>query len=504
VTTTVRDSSAAAAPPAPRGPRGIPRVAWLCALIAAVNALAWSFFIPPFHVPDETAHFAYIQYLGEKGTAPKHPFAGFSRDENQTLGALGFYTTIGNRNARVATGPLMRQQLAKVERAHYSRVSRSDAGSATNNPPLYYAVGAVIYDIAPTGDAVLDRLPWLRALSALLAAATVLCTFLFIRELLPGSRWAWPLGALAAAFQPVFGFIAGGVQVDNALDLCTAGLMLAIAITLRRGLTWKRGAAVGLVLAAGLLVKTTMIAFAPAAAVAILLAAWRAREDRRAVLSGVGAAAVALGVPVLIFVGLSKGVWHRPIAGAADAIAATRTAATPNLREQLVYSWQSFLPRLGFMKNEFPTMSYPGWDLYWRGLVGRFGWLDYDFPLWVSWVCLGLGATVVAAAVSGLVRLRGLMRGRWAEFGVYVLAVLGLLATITVAGYRARLQSPIGQIFEQARYLLPLLPIYGALVAVGARALGRRWGAALGGLVVMASLALTIFGQVLTVSRYYG
>ena len=35
----------------------------------------------------------------------------------------------------------------------------------------------------------------------------------------------------------------------------------------------------------------------------------------------------------------------------------------------------------------------------------------------------------------------------------------------------------------------PLLPIYGALVAVGARSLGRRWGAALGGLVVMASLA---------------
>jgi hypothetical protein len=39
---------------------------------------------------------------------------------------------------------------------------------------------------------------------------------------------------------------------------------------------------------------------------------------------------------------------------------------------------------------------------------------------------------------------------------------------------------------------------------VGVRSLGRRWGAALGGLVVMASLALTIFGQVLTVSRYYG
>jgi 4-amino-4-deoxy-L-arabinose transferase-like glycosyltransferase len=501
VATTVRDAPAPASPAATRGPRGIPRVAWLCALIAAVNALAWSLFIPPFHVPDENAHFAYIQYLGEKGRPPKHPFAGFSREENETLGALGFYTTIGNRNSRVATGPLMRAQLAKVERAHYSRVSRSDAGSATNNPPLYYAVGAVAYDLVP--GSLLDKLLWLRALSALLAAGTVLCTFLFIRELLPGSRWAWPLGALAAAFQPVFGFIAGGVQVDNALDLCTAGLMLAMAITLRRGLTVRRGAAVGLILAAGLLVKTTMTAFAPAAVAAILVAAWRGRLDRR-MLTGVGTTAVALGVPVLVYIGLSKGIWHRPIAGAADAIAATQANATPNLGEQLVYTWQSFLPRLGFMKNEFPTIDHPGWDLYFRGLVGRFGWLDYDFPVWVSWVCLGLGVTVVAAAISGLVRLRAFMRGRWAELGVYALAVLGLLATITVAGYRARLQSPTGQIFEQARYLLPLISVYGALVAVGARSLGRRWGAALGGLVVMASLALTIFGEVLTVSRYYG
>lgn len=503
MTTTVRESGAGAAAGATGpGQRGIPPAAWLCALVALLNALAWSFFIPPFHVPDENAHVAYVQYLGEKGTPPKHPFAGFSPEENATLGALGFYSTIGNRDARVPTGPRMRAQLSQVERRHLSPVSRSDAGSATNNPPLYYAVGAVVYDIAPSGSSLLDRLPWLRALSAFLAAGTVLCTFLFIRELLPGSRWAWPLGALAVAFQPVFGFIAGGVQVDNALDLASAGLMLALAIALRRGLTLWRGVAIGLVLAAGLLVKATLIAFAPAAVVALGVAAWRTRGDRGAMLSGLAGAAVALAAPLLLYVGLSTEVWHRPVSGAAEAIAATKSSATPSWREQLVYSWQSFLPRLGFMKNEFPAGGYPAWDLYWRGLVGRFGWLDYDFPTWVSWVCLGLGVAVVASAVSGLVRLRALMRGRWADFGVYALAVLGLLGTITVAGYRARLQN--GQVFEQARYLLPLVPIYGALVAVGARSLGPRWGAALGGLVVMASLALTVFAQVLTVTRYYG
>jgi 4-amino-4-deoxy-L-arabinose transferase-like glycosyltransferase len=482
--------------------KGIPRGAWWCALVAFLSALAWSFFIPPFHVPDENAHAAYAQYVGEEGTPPKHGFAGLSPQENDTLGALGFYATIGNQKVRVLTGPQLQQRLDQVERDNPSPVSRSDAGSATNNPPLYYTFAAAVYDIAP-GKGLVDKLQWMRVLSALLAAVTVFCTFLFVRELLPGSPWAWPLGALAVAFQPVFGFIAGGVQVDNGLDACVAALMLAIAVALRRGLTVWRGAAIGLALAAGLLVKTTMIAFAPAAAVAVLVAAFRAREDTRKALIGMAAAAVGLGLPLLIFVGLSTEVWHRPIAGAADAIANTKTVASPNLREQLVYLWQSYLPRLPFMKNEFPSMDLPAWDLYFRGLVGRFGWLDYDFPEWVSWVCLALGTAVVAAAISGLIRLRAAMRSRWADFGVYVLAVLGLLATIAIAGYRARLQSPIGQIFEQARYLLPLVPIYGALVAVGARSLGQRWGAALGGLVVMASIALTVFGQALTVTRYY-
>ena len=151
MTTTVRDSAGApASSAAARGPRGIPRAAWLCALIAAVNALAWSFLIPPFHVPDENAHVAYIQYLAEKGTPPKHPFAGLSQEEDDTLSAIGFYATIGNSNARVPTGPRADAKLAQVERSHPSRVSRSDAGSATNNPPLYYALGAVVYDIAPT------------------------------------------------------------------------------------------------------------------------------------------------------------------------------------------------------------------------------------------------------------------------------------------------------------------------------------------------------------------
>src|SRR5262249_13894834 len=45
--------------------RGVPRAAWICALIASLNAVCWSLITPPFQLPDEPAHFAYVQRLAE-------------------------------------------------------------------------------------------------------------------------------------------------------------------------------------------------------------------------------------------------------------------------------------------------------------------------------------------------------------------------------------------------------------------------------------------------------
>ena len=51
----------------------IPRAARWCALVAFLNALVWSLVTPPFHVPDETVHVAYVQYLAETGKIPNKP-----------------------------------------------------------------------------------------------------------------------------------------------------------------------------------------------------------------------------------------------------------------------------------------------------------------------------------------------------------------------------------------------------------------------------------------------
>src|SRR5205823_8734220 len=99
----------------------------------------------------------------------------------------------------------------------------------------------------------------MRLLSALLAGITILLCFGFLREALPSAPWVWPVGALAVAFQPTFGFIGGGVSNDNLLFATSAAILLLVARAFRRGLTVAGGAALGAAITAGLLTKGTTL-----------------------------------------------------------------------------------------------------------------------------------------------------------------------------------------------------------------------------------------------------
>ena len=56
-------------------------------------------------------------------------------------------------------------------------------------------------------------------------------------------------------------------------------------------------------------------------------------------------------------------------------------------------------------------------------------------------------------------RRRDTVRARWAELATYALMAAGLVLVIEVAAYRYYASS--SQYFEQARYLFPLLALYG-------------------------------------------
>ena len=484
--------------------RRIPRAGRACFVIALLNAAIWGIVVPPFQVPDEISHFGYAQYLAETGKAPPQgSTAQYSPQENVALGALFFASVVGRPEMRgIMTPPEdsgLRAQLA----TNPSPAGPGGASSITNQPPLYYALEAIPYWLSPSHE-ILARLQFMRLLSALMSAFTVLFVFLFLRELLPGSPWAWTVGALAVAFQPTFDFIAAGVQGDNLLFLASAATFYTLARAYRRGLTPWGGAAIGLATVAGVLGKLTFVSLVPGIALALLLLGWRAwPKGRGRALLSIGVAAAIVVLPTLLYAILNETVWHRggPTAG---GFAGAATAAIPghtiNFKETLDYIWQLYLPRLSFMHKEFAYN--PRTSIWLEGTIGHFGWLDYTFPPWVYTVAQWVFYALAALAAVTLVRMRSRVRELLPLLVCFAMMAVGLLAAIGYAGIRYRASS--GAIFEQARYLFPLLALYALFLVLAARGVGRRWAPALGAALVVLAMAHGLFAETLTISRYYG
>ena len=122
-----------------------------------------------------------------------------------------------------------------LESGRFKRYAKGQSQYLSSYGPLYYAAEAIPYRIARSSS-IIDRLLLMRALSTLLAGLTVLFTFLFLRELIPRTPWTWTVGALASPFQPMLGFLGGGVSNDNLLFTCAAALFFGLARAFRRGL----------------------------------------------------------------------------------------------------------------------------------------------------------------------------------------------------------------------------------------------------------------------------
>ena len=482
----------------------VPRAAYLCALVALVNGIAWSLLTPPFHVPDEISHVAYVQYLAETGKLPvsqpgKPPY---SPEENALIGALNFYGVIGLAGNRPPLTPQASAPLHAAEAAHFSKVG-PDAANATNNPPLYYALDSVPYLLSPSSK-LIDRLVLMRLLSAVLAPLMVIVIFAFLRELFPRSPWIWTVGGLLAALEPMSGFLSGGVTPDGLLNLVSAGTILAAARCLRRGLTLRTGVVLGLVTAVGLLTKPAFYSLVPGVVVAILagVLAARRRDELRAAARGAGAAVGAVAGVLAAYLVVTHTVLERVSGGSGLPGAPSGLVAVGShpLTERLSYMWQLFLPRLPFMTAQFP--GFPLKDLWNQQLLGRFGWIDYGYDPWVYDVFWWLSVAIGVAAVVALVRSSGAVRRRIGEIVTYLVFVAGVVVVIAWADYSAKIQG--ASLFEQGRYLLPLLALFAALVGVALRGLGDRVGRPVGAALVMAMLAASVFAQLMTIDRFYG
>jgi 4-amino-4-deoxy-L-arabinose transferase-like glycosyltransferase len=476
--------------------RAVPKIAWACAALAFVNGVCWAVIIPPYWVPDEVASMGYVQYVAENGDVPRYGRTSeLSAEQSLAYGELPF--AVEGRPSWLDSDE--RDLFDKLE-TDPDRTRAGQSAYLSNYPPGYYALAAIPYRIAYEAN-FLDRLFAVRLLSPFLAALTVVFVVLFLRELMPRTPWAWTVGGLAVAFQPMFGFMSGGVNNDNLLYAAAAALLFLVARAFRRGLDLRLGLAIGLTAAVGLLTKQSMLGLLPGAALGLVLIAWRAQGDarREAIKGAVAAGALGL-VPWFVWLTVSNLVLDRATSDTGGLTSSSVNEAA-SISGQLSYLWQALLPKLPFMTDLIPW--YVPYEIYFQGFIGRFGWAQYTFPLNVHRAALALFAVLAVLAGRELWRRRDVLRSRWAEPLVYATMFAGLLLLIEVAAYRYHITF-FGQFFEQGRYLLPLLGLYGAFIALAVRGAGRKWGPALGAFLIVLSMGHSLFAMLLTISRFYG
>jgi hypothetical protein len=489
--------------------RAVPSAAWACALVAVLSAVSWSLVTPPFQVPDEPSHFAYTQLLAEAGRLPVPGQAGVSLEESAVLEGLHQQQVELHPEVQTISTPA---ELAGLRRDLSLRLSpvepNSGAGVAASEPPAYYALETIPYYLG-AGGTLLERLQLMRMLSALMAGLTALFTFLFLREALPAAPWAWTVGGLAAALTPLLGFTSGGVTPDAMLFAVSAAVFYCLARAFKRGLTLKLGLALGALTALGLLTKLSFIGLAPGIVLGLLvLGIRRARVHTPADALEVArrgrplrllALVLALALsPVLVYV-LSNLLRHHATLGLASGNLHDLGGQSP--LNELAYVWELYLPRLPGMHGYFPGVSTIR-QLWFARAVGDYGWFDAPMPVWVQNLALIPAGAIGILAIRGVIASWATLRARLPELLSYVALAGGLLTLIGLYSYNSRAVE--GAAYFQPRYLLPLLPLAAALLALAARGAGRRWGPAVGALIVMLFLAHDIFSQLQVVARYYG
>jgi Predicted membrane protein (DUF2142) len=494
-------TSAAQSPPAPARREGagrrlsgavrrIPSAAWACALVAVLNCIAWSLIVPAFQAIDEPDHYAYVEQLATAGRPPANDAAARSVLSSSEQAALVGLGTERVRFHEYVPSISTQAQQDALEADLAARLSRSDGNGVTlagsPQPPLYYALELVPYAIG-AHDSPLLSLQLMRLLSALLGGIAVLCTYLFLREALPGNPWTWAVGALGVAFQPVFGFVSGGVNPDALLFATCSALFLCLARGFRRGLTPRLAVATGAAMAVGYLTKLNVVGLLPGAFAGLVVLGVRAEGARswRALRLPAVAVGVAA-VPSLLLVLANVLVWHRSATGATTGVFSPTTAHA-SLGGALSYA-------VRFYVTDFR-------ELWIRGFVGWFGWVDTAFRGWVYDVGAAVLATLAALACVSLVRARTTLRRRLAELLVYAAMAGGLLLVIVANSYNLSLRHAGGA--GQGRYLLPLLALYAAMLVLAARAAGRRWTPLIGSAIVVLALAHDLFSQLLVIARYY-
>jgi len=478
-----------------RARRALPPPA-LGALLAVslLLAVTWAAMLPAFQAPDEQSHFTYVQTLAERHALPgnvKYKFVSTQIEKGVT--AVNSDQVAGQAKVK----PDWSDQNEAAWLATQGRDPADDGGGpgpTASYPPTAYAWEALGY-LAASGGTVFDELFGARLMSALWLPMTVLGTWLLAGEIFGRRRLLQTAAAAVPAFVPMVAFISGSVSPDGMMyAIWTFALWVGVRAA-KRAVPVREAAVFLALVGLACTVKSTSFALlVPAAFLLVLGIAARRPSGARSMLR--------LTAAVVVPIALTLGVWVIAAASADRSATAQFAAVTgdTNLRELLSYVWQFYLPRVpGQQAYSIPPGGYPLLQVWMTQAWGAFGWLEVKFAPMVYRVLAVLTTVVFGLGLVALVRARRAIDLR--VLGFLALAFFALLGGLHWTDYH-QLEST-GQPFMQARYLFPVIGIFGLALAgaISLLPVARR-GVATGG-VVASLLVFDLFAFGLVLERFY-
>jgi hypothetical protein len=447
-----------------------------CCLLAA----AYSVVVPPFEAPDEPGHYAYVQWLlaGRgvplQGAEPPPLQPEFSQPPLYYLAVAPLAAIAGGQPAN----------LPDWEAQHNPFQDATEFG----NVNLFLHLPSEGF---PWTGQVLG-LHLMRLANALFVALMVLATYGCALELGLAKALAWCCAA-AAGLVPQLLFLGGALNADNAIGSTSAAALYLLLRWLKRGPDVRLALLLGLALGAAALSK----------------------------LSGLGAAAVALGFMLLRTVaaptpspaaagegtlsGRQSGDGRRSIEYLADLLAAGAMAACVAgwwyVRNWLALGdplgWNAMLPATGAMLRD-PPLSFgaAALDLLGRWYTGLavFGWTNVRVPWVWYWLFLMLAGW---AMVGTILALRKALAKRWFDLEHLLLVLWPLAFFVSLSRW-----VEVNTASDQWRLLFPAYPALAILGVTGLlRLLRGAWQILLA--VPSALLALNVAAIAATLVPVY-
>ena len=414
--------------------------------LTLTSGVLWAAVIPIWQTPDEPAHFAYAQNIGEGGSPLDEAY--LSRDVIRVIQLAEYGSLRLSSDATQPFTPKTRIAPAEYRIASLSpllRKQRDRSNPADSYPPGYYVVSSIAYRLLRSYDTLSISFA-LRLFSVMLTMGTVVFHYLTLRWYFNDEAYA-RTATLLIVLSPMYMFMGMAVNVDVLVWFLFSIFFYVLTRALREGLTRQHTLAMSLVISLGLLVKQTFLA--PIVFYLILLTAMALKRELRmkeAAFHLATLTAILIVVDGWLYLG---GFIHTslevPPEYFTQAGQGTRPPGVGGYFGHFVDRWRDYLWTL---------------DTYW----GNFGWLDTP----VSGALANAFRLITAVGFVGLLAyITRTVAVKRADIPtvVYLSIFLMFLFLFTVVNY-ARITSGEGW-FLQGRYFFPAIAIAYALVLQG-------------------------------------